>query len=103
MVLLADAEKRSRALDPAGSFHLTAPAGSGKTFLLAARFLRLLGLVGHPQHILALTFTNKAAAEMHERVRGFLERAKKGSAPENEAEAELLDYASQALAAHKNL
>ena len=79
MVLLADAEKRSRALDPAGSFHLTAPAGSGKTFLLAARFLRLLGLVDHPQQILALTFTNKAAAEMHERVRGCLERAKKGS------------------------
>ena len=103
MVLLADAEKRSRALDPAGSFHLTAPAGSGKTFLLAARFLRLLGLVDHPQQILALTFTNKAAAEMHERVRGCLERAKKGSAPENPAEAELLDYASKALAAHKKL
>ena len=103
MVLLADAEKRNRALDPAGSFHLTAPAGSGKTFLLAARFLRLLGLVDNPQQILALTFTNKAAAEMHERVRGCLERAKKGSAPENRAEAELLDYASKALAAHKNL
>src|SRR5208283_2242202 len=103
MVLLADAEKRSRALDPAGSFHLTAPAGSGKTFLLAARYLRLLGQVGHPQQILALTFTNKAAAEMHERVRGCLEQAKKGSAPKNQAEAELLDYASKALAAHKNL
>ena len=103
MVLLADAEKRNRALYPAESFHLTAPAGSGKTFLLAARFLRLLGLVDHPQQILALTFTNKAAAEMHERVRGCLEQAKKGSAPENQAEAELLDYASKALAAHKNL
>ncbi len=103
MVLLADAEKRSRALHPAGNFHLTAPAGSGKTFLLAARFLRLLGLVDHPRQILALTFTNKAAAEMRERVRGCLDQARKGSAPANPAEAELLDYASKALAAHKKI
>jgi ATP-dependent exoDNAse (exonuclease V) beta subunit len=100
MVVLSDAEERSRALNPKGNFHLTAPAGSGKTFLLAARFLRLLGLVANPQQILALTFTNKAAAEMRERVRGCLERAKRGAAAENPAEAELLDYASKALAAH---
>jgi ATP-dependent exoDNAse (exonuclease V) beta subunit len=103
MLVLADAEKRGRALVPAGSFHLTAPAGSGKTFLLVARFLRLLGLIDHPRQILALTFTNKAAAEMRERVRGCLDRAKKGVAAENAAEAELLDYASKALAAHSKL
>ncbi len=100
MLVLADAEKRCRALVPTGSFHLTAPAGSGKTFLLVARFLRLLGLIDHPRQILALTFTNKAAAEMRERVRGCLDRANKGAAAENPAEAELLDYASKALAAH---
>jgi ATP-dependent exoDNAse (exonuclease V) beta subunit len=103
MFILADAEKRSRALDPQGCFHLTAPAGSGKTFLLVARFLRLLGIVDHPRQILALTFTNKAAAEMRERVRGCLERAKNGTPAENPAEAELLDYASKALAAHGKL
>jgi len=102
-MVLADAEKRSRALDPTGSFHLTAPAGSGKTFLLVARFLRLLGLVGHPRQILALTFTNKAAAEMLERVRACLDRAKRGATAENPAEAELLGYAAQALIAHKKL
>jgi len=103
MAVLADADKRSSALDPHGSFHLTAPAGSGKTFLLVARFLRLLGIVDHPRQILALTFTNKAAAEMRERVRGCLERAKTGAPPESPAEAELLDYASKALAAHGKL
>ena len=103
MLVLADAEKRSRALVPAGSFHLTAPAGSGKTFLLVARFLRLLGLTDHPRQILALTFTNKAAAEMRERVRGWLDRAKKGAAAMNQTESELLDYASKALAAHSKL
>jgi ATP-dependent helicase/nuclease subunit A len=103
MLVLADAEKRCRALVPSGSFHLTAPAGSGKTFLLVARFLRLLGLVDHPGQILALTFTNKAAAEMRERVRGCLNRAKKGVAAENPAGAELLDYASKALATHSKL
>ncbi len=103
MTVLADSEKRKKALDPGGSFHLTAPAGSGKTFLLVARFLRLLGLVDHPRQILALTFTNKAAAEMRERVRNWLNRAKGGSAPQNESDAEMLGYASKALAAHGDL
>ncbi len=103
MAFLADGEKRKKALDPGGSFHLTAPAGSGKTFLLVARFLRLLGLVDHPRQILALTFTNKAAAEMRERVRNWLKRAKGRSAPENDSDAEMLGYASRALAAHGDL
>ncbi len=54
------------------SFHphlaLSASAGSGKTFALAARYISLLFLGESPAAILAATFTNKAAAEMRQRV-----------------------------------
>ena len=47
---------------------LSASAGSGKTFALVARYLALLFLGAKPSEILAITFTNKAAGEMRERV-----------------------------------
>ncbi len=45
-----------------------ASAGSGKTFMLVVRYLSLLYKGAMPSKILALTFTNKAAYEMQERI-----------------------------------
>ncbi len=45
-----------------------ASAGSGKTFMLVVRYLSLLFSNQNPSKILTLTFTNKAANEMQERI-----------------------------------
>ena len=47
---------------------LKASAGSGKTFALTVRYISLLLLGAIPNEILTLTFTNKAANEMSERI-----------------------------------
>ncbi len=63
-----DFDVRQQALDTRRSFAVAAPAGSGKTGLLTLRLLKLLCLCQHPEDVLCITFTRKAAAEMRERL-----------------------------------
>lgn len=56
------------ASDPAQSVWVRANAGSGKTYVLTARVLRLLVSGAQAEQILCLTYTKAAAAEMRSRV-----------------------------------
>ncbi len=65
---------QAAATEPHHSIWVGASAGTGKTYVLTARVLRLL-LTGTPaQRILCLTFTKAAAAEMANRLAGRLAR-----------------------------
>ncbi|HUH61836.1 MAG TPA: UvrD-helicase domain-containing protein, partial [Terracidiphilus sp.] len=94
-----DQRERQRALDSSRSILVQAPAGSGKTDLLARRYLRLLAEVDAPDEIVAITFTNAAAAEMRHRILGELERAAAGcELAESEEENDPGEFTMPALA-----
>lgn len=73
------AEFTRAALEPAHSVVVRACAGSGKTWLLTSRIIRLLIAGVAPKHILAITFTKKAAQEMRDRVAQLLREMADGT------------------------
>lgn len=78
---IPDLQEREQALDITQSYLIQAPAGSGKTELLTQRVLKLLSIVNSPEEIIAITFTNKAASEMQERILAALLMAKNNITP----------------------
>ncbi|WP_081235205.1 MULTISPECIES: UvrD-helicase domain-containing protein [Pseudomonas] len=76
-----DGAVRALSIDPRRSMILMAPAGSGKTTQLLLRLLACLTVATRPEEILAITFTNKAAREIVERVVGALVMAAIGVEP----------------------
>ncbi len=81
---IIDSKEREQALDLHHSCIVQAPAGSGKTGVLTQRYLACLSIVNDPEDVYALTFTNKATAEMQSRVLESLQEASKGVIPDDD-------------------
>lgn len=74
MKLVPTPEQQAVIDQPLHSFRVAAGAGTGKTTTMAMRVVKLITAHGiEPEQVLGITFTNKAAGELAERISGWLE------------------------------
>jgi DNA helicase II / ATP-dependent DNA helicase PcrA len=66
------ADQRVAAAIGGGPIRVVAGAGTGKTAVIAERFRRLVATGMSPASILVMTFTERAAAEMRQRIEGLI-------------------------------
>jgi len=92
-----DKKARKQAVKPDKSFIVRAPAGSGKTDLLIARYLKLLSLADSPEEIVAVTFTNKATNEMRRKILNNLDDARLNNKAESEHAKYMISLAHDVL------
>jgi DNA helicase II / ATP-dependent DNA helicase PcrA len=67
-----DAQQRSAAAIGRGPVRVVAGAGTGKTAVIAERFRRLVKEGASPDSILVMTFTDRAASEMRDRIEDLI-------------------------------
>ena len=70
-----------RAVEALGGVAVVAGAGTGKTHMLAHRFLKHVSDGLDPLEIVAVTFTERAAAELRSRIRSLLNASLPSGAP----------------------
>lgn len=101
---MSDRAAREEAIKLNKSFIIQAPAGSGKTELLIQRFLAALADSNqHPEEVLAITFTKKAAIEMQARIISALLKARDSIPPEDEHSRKTYNLAKACLEKNNKL
>lgn len=98
MKIPKDIAARKQSINPYKSMLIEADAGCGKTEQMARRYLSLLAHRPKPEGIFAITFTQKAASELKERIHKYLKMGTADNAPKEQHLIETWELAKSAIA-----